>query len=246
MDEVQVSTRGLVGLLQDALLSTADPKEELPHLTAVLSSARGLWPTADWDGANGGEAGCEPADLLVATSTSVGMTAQCHTLCQGSLGGPLLVSAVDVGSVVTVFGALVKGASKTSAHQTVISVEGDRVSFREDPQLVPDGSVITVPTVDAEEFPRTIPEALEELDAGPAGMMSVDPAHLAVLAKVAKRRGMPVSWYARSGRVVVEVGAAYRAALIPLLIEGPGAEGTVVEVFDPGLAGRGERRLSVV
>jgi hypothetical protein len=263
MSSITLPTRGLVGLLEDAILTTADPKMELPHLTAVLlHTDHGDWDmTVDPDDATEGNAALiesVPSKLLVASSTNLAMIGQCHTPCSGTLRKPVLVSHLDAEAVIDVFKPLItKRLPKTVTHQSVITCSGETVIVSEDPNQVPGGVSVSLTALDVEPFPRNIadlmapnpqrPVVVDGREVPPSYGTGLDGAHLTVLGKVAKRRCMPIAMYRHHQRsqIVVEIGAAYRAVVMPLpLREDEGQdEGPQVVVFRPDLP---ERKDSVV
>jgi hypothetical protein len=257
MSSIKLPTRGLVGLLEDAVLTTADPKMELPHLSAVLlHTAKGTWdiPVEDAE-EDDGEPLFEsvPSDLLVASSTSLSMIGQAHTMCLGRLHKPVLVSTLDVESIIKVFKPLVsKRLPKTVTHTTVITYSGGTVIVAEDPDQVPDGKSLTLAAMDVDPYPRNIADLLnvdpKELvvvdgEAVPASYgTGLDPKHVDALGKISKRRKMTVAVYRhhQRGRMVVGIGSSYRAVLMPYpLKEDTGQHlEPQVEVFTPPLPKR--------
>lgn len=257
MSSIKLPTRGLVGLLEDAVLTTADPKMEIPHLTAVLlHTAKGTWniPVEDAEEDDGTPLfESVPSQLLVASSTSLSMIGQAHTMCTERLHKPLLVSKMDCEAVIDVFKPLIsKRLPKTVTHTTVITYSGGTVIVAEDPDQVPDGVSVTLTAMDLDPYPRNIADLLnvdphvpvvvdgQEIPASYG--TGLDTKLVDVLGKVSKRRKMPVAMYRhhQRGRIVVEIGEAYRAVLMPVPLKedtGQHAE-PQIEVFTPPLPKR--------
>lgn len=256
MSSVTLPTRGLVGMLEDAVLTTADPKLELSHLSAVLlDTAHGDWafPAEEQD-PDADEPLFQHAatDLLVASSTNVAMLAQVHTPCTGRLHKPILMSRMDAAAVIKVFKPLITARlPKPMIHQTVITYTGQTVIVSEDPAQVPGGKSVTMSALDLEEFPRNVADLLEVDPTKPVkvGSRVVPPSYgtgyegvyFEVLAKVAKRRKMiaRVYWYHQSGRVRAEIGGAYTAVMVPVPLPDPVQyDEPQVPVFAPNLPQR--------
>lgn len=228
MSSLKLPTRGLVAVLEDAVLTTADPKMELPHLTAVLlHTARGNWQVKVEDAEDDdGEPLFDdvPSDLLVASSTTLAMIGQTHTACSGSLHKPALVSRMDAEAIVDVFKPLIsKRLPKTVTHQTVISVSGGTMIVSEDPNQVPDGVSVTLTPMDLDPFPRNIATLLQVdpkesvvvdgNEVPPSYGTGFEWLYMETLAKIAKRRKMPIAVYRyhQAGRIRVEIGGSYTA-----------------------------------
>jgi hypothetical protein len=255
MSSTTLPTRYLVGLLEDAVLTTADPKMELPHLAAVLlGTDRGNWRIPVESDAT--DADDEPlfddvtSDLLVGWSTNLGMVAQVHTACQGQLHKPILISRMDADAIVDVFKPLVsKRLPKTVTHQTLITASGGTVIVSEDPNQVPGGVSVTVTAMDLDPYPRNIaamfdinpdqPVIIDTKEVPRSYGTGFEFSQLEVLAKVAKRRKMPIAMYQhhQRARIRVEIGEAYTVILQPLpLNEDNGQQhDPLIEVFTPDL-----------
>lgn len=259
MSTITLPTRFLVRLLEDASLTTLDPKNELPHLSAVLlHTDRSSW-AFEVEGAKDDDGGPlfddATSDLLIGTSTMVSMVAQTHVPCTGQLHRSILIAEQDCASVISVFKPLVTTRlPKTVTHQTVITYTGETVIISEDPHQVPRAKSLTVSAMDLDPFPRNIADLLET---DPSKPVLVDgkeiPAsygtgwegiHLEVLGKVAKRRKAPLRVYRHHQKapMVAEIGRAYRAVLQPWPLKDENDEYTEssIEVFGPDLPPRKE------
>lgn len=257
MSSMTLPTRGLVGLLEDVVLTTLDKKMEVPHLSAVLlHTARGPWqiPVEDAED-DGGEPLFDEvtSDLLIGSTTCLSMIGQGHTACTGSLHRPVLISRLDADAVIDVFKPLVSGRlPKTVTHQTVLTLSAGSLIVSEDPTQVPGGVSVSLAVMDLDPFPRNIGELLapdptakvviDKQEVPSSYGTGLDGDHLNVLAKVARRRKMPIAFYRshQRHRIVVTIGQAYRAVLvsIPLKEDDSQHTGPLVEVFTPDLPAR--------
>jgi len=257
MSTTILPTRHLVAVLRDAALTTLDPKMELPHLSAVLlHTDRGPWqiPVDDAKDDDGAQLFDEvQSDLLVGTSTMISMVAQVHASCTGQLHRPVLISAMDADAVVDVFTPLVsKRLPRTVTHRTVITYDGEILTIAEDPEQVPDGVKLTLTAMDLDTVPRNLTELLDVDFSKPVVVdgnevpallgTGWEAAHLGVLSKVAGRRKMPVGVYRshQRQRIVVEIGAAYRAVVSPFPLKTDNAQDREpqVELYHPDLPAR--------
>lgn len=253
MSSITLPTRGLVGLLEDLSLTAADPKMELPHLTAVLlHTAKGDFEVPQGK-SDDGEPLFEtvPSDLLVATSTCLSMIGQGHTACTGRLHKPALIDLLDIESVIKVFKPLItKRLPKGVIHQSVVTLSTSNLIVSEDPDLVPGGKSVSMTVLDSDPFPRNTADLLE---VDPERPVVVDGRSVPVeygtglgtdfftiVGKIAARRDMTPAVYRhhQQARIVVEVGGAYRAVVMPVPLQEDRWDGPVVEVFSPPLPPR--------
>lgn len=247
-------TRGLVALLEDAVLTTVDPKMELPHLDAVLlHTDHGPWQVPVDKDETDGDALFEEVttDLLVASSTSRSVVSQCHTMCTGRLHKPILVSRLDAEALIDVFKPLVsKRLPRTVTHEVVITYTGETVIVAEDPKLVGDGMSVTLTALGLDDFPRNIAEMLQVepktvvidgKEIAPTFATGLSSHQLDVLVKVSKRRKMPIAQYRyhQRQRVRFDIGSAYSVVVVPLPLKDDGTDvEPQVEVFTPELPQR--------
>lgn len=253
MRPITVSTRALVGLLSDLAL-TAGTDPETPTLcTLALWTTRGEWvmDLPDDGGADHEVPLFDALDslLLVGTSTDGYAAAQASAPCDcdgEGLSRPVLVAVADVGALVKVFRPLIHSLGKEVTHRSVLALSGTLLTVGEDPRQVPSGIEVSVPALEADDFPAVwsimAPDPTELV---PDRDGVVEPAsygtaytgrYLETFGKVSKRRGMALVMYRhhQHRRVVVEVGASYRAVVRPVgLRDETALSAPTVRVFAP-------------
>ena len=254
MSRLLLPTRALVALLKDTVCCTGKAKDFPALATVLLHCDRGEWVMEEKP--EKGE-GTEPlietieSPLLVATATNGESIVQAHTWIEsgGALHKPVLLSAIDVRAIIGVFRPLVSTLEDKQVHNTQIELEGDEITFEEDPQQVPGGFAVSASLVDLAEYPREIvrllspdPAAKVKIDGKtiePSYGTGVHEKYLKMAADVSRRRGMPVAWYRHHQRkgIVVEVGAAWRGVIMPQALDEENGQhlAPTVRVFDPGL-----------
>lgn len=257
MSKLRMTTRHLVGMLRD-LYRTASTEDLFPEVcTVLLHTERAAIPLETERGQGEDDESLMETvttDVLVGTSTDRTIVAQAHAPCQGRLHGPVLISAADAKAIYLVFEPLYKAAPKQRTHEVVLEFSGDTLRISE--ALVEANPVVlSVSTVDQlDHFPRNLADAMDpdpgravkrdgQVIARTAGM-GIEASHLAALAAVAKRRKMPIMWYVhhQSRPVVVTIGAWYRAAALPAIVDvdDEALDEVLVPVFEPPLPERAE------
>lgn len=160
------------------------------------------------------------SDLLAGTSSTGRLVG--HTWC--AAGGqlpPMLWRLGDVQAVITVFNALAKGQKE---HTLDIRRDLDEITVAEDPNLFGETS-LTFAAAPLDDYPRDLWRAMDgyilnavvDVGTDPAPRTDLDPHALAALAKVAKRRCVPIRTYRvhQSRRMLLQIGDTWRGALMP-------------------------------
>jgi hypothetical protein len=254
MSRLTMSTRHLVGMMQDAAL-TASKEPLFPEICSVLlHSTRAEIPLEDAhpggedDDDTGTLIDYATTDVLVATSSDRTIIGQSYAPCTGQFHQLVLITAAGAKAIVQVFDPLRKAAAKTAGHEVVLELSGGVLVVRENPAKVQSPVSLTLDVLDEEidSFPhfdtamQPDPGAEVKRDGKvvPATYgVGLDPNHLATLARVSKRRKMPIAWYGfhQLRPVVVTVGSWYRAAVLPASheLEDEQLAGPQVPVFSP-------------
>lgn len=258
MSRVTLPTRTLVALLKDTICCAAKAKDLVPHLTAVLlhTSTGEFAIPDDEDGGTESMLDTVETGLLVATALNGKIIAQAHTWVDsgGTFHRPCLVAAVDVNAVIDLFRPLINTLGKDRTHQTEIELSGETLTFREDPQTIPGGKVLTVHLLDSTDFPRDIVNKLTpKIGAEVKVDGKVIPAsygtglraeNLALISAVAKRRKMDIRCYQQHQLKgwVWEVGGGWHCVAMPVPLDAENGEhlAPTVRVFDPELPVRVE------
>lgn len=233
MSRLTIATRHLVAMMTDLVL-TASKEPLFPEVNAVLlHSTRAEIPLDDQR--PGGEGDDTDAlieyattDVLVGTSTDRTIIGQAYAPCTGRLHELTLISSAAATAIVKVFDPLRKAAPKSSPHEVVVELSGGVLKVTESPNWGPSPVSLTLDVLEDEvdNFPHF--DAAMQPDTGaevkrdgkvvaPTYGMGLDAAHLTTIARVSKRRKMPVAWYGfhQLRPTVVTVGSWYRAAVLP-------------------------------
>jgi hypothetical protein len=253
MSRVTLPTRCLVALLKDTVCFAAKAKDLVPHLTAVLlHTASGEFAIPDDDeGGTDSMLDTVQTPLLVASAMNGKVVVQAHTWVDsgGTFHRPCLVAAVDVNAAIDLFRPLINSLGKDRTHQTEIELAGEMLTFREDPNTVPGGKVLSVHLIDHTEYPRDI---VHKLTPKPGEEVKIDgkviPAsygaglraeNLSVIAGVAKRRKMDIACYQHHQLKgwVYEIGGGWRCVAMPIHLDEENGEhlAPTIRVFDPEL-----------
>lgn len=262
MSRICLPTRHLVGLLADTL-PAACKDQTIPTLCSiVLHTDHGPYalPTDDHDGDRStGLIDEVDTDLLVATATDRTLLVQAHTWCEGQLGHPLLLSVVDADAVIDLFKPLISSLGRDTVHRVIVEQNRPRalLTIREDPTQVPDGKALIVVARPADDYPRNVSTLMQpdttatvsvlreglRVIVEPSYGTGVQATHLAIMAKVAKNRGMPLALYRHhQDRILVgTVGTSWRCAAQPARLSEDAGEykEPPVPVFDLPLPPRG-------
>lgn len=252
MSTVDVSTRHLVGLLQD-LARTACKDKTLPGVYGILLHSDHTEIRFESTDDEGGAPLIEeaPSDVLIGTSTTTRIVGQAHVPCTGMFHKVVLISTMDAKAIVDVFAPLIKSLG-TDTHMTQMILSGETLTVSEDPDLVPGGNVLSVHVMDSENFPVGVAKVMAPdqhavvkvagKDGGetkviqPSYGTGLFHEHLAAVAAISKRRGMPIVWYRSHQKrgIVVTVGMGFRALLSPVPLDSEtGEEEPQVRVFQP-------------
>lgn len=119
-------------------------------------------------------------------------------------------------------------AGKIAPNRTVLELSGDTLTVTE----TPSGRSVHMPVLDPADWPAWLacvfleadstitPSVLSEPAEATCGT-GIDPVDAAIVAAVGKRRKMDACWYRwhQNRLIVVEVGAAYRCAFVPVRLD---------------------------
>ena len=233
MSRLTIPTRHLVAMMTDLVL-TASKEPLFPELNAVLlHSERAEIPLDDQrPGTDDDDTDAlieyATTDVLVGTSTDRTIVGQAYAPCSGRLHQLTLISAAAATAIVKVFEPLRKAAPKSGPHELVVDLSGGVLKVSENPVRVPNPVSLTLDVLEdeVENFPHfdaaMTPDRTAEVKrdgkvvAATYGV-GLDASHLATIARVSKRRKMPVVWYGfhQLRPTVITVGSWYRAAALP-------------------------------
>lgn len=237
MSTILVSTRQLVGLLTDLILTSGtDP--DVPTTRGVLLHTDDGEYLPDLPGADPDQEslfGPSGAQLLVGTSTDSYAAGQAHVPATFSIPSgwlaPVFVELQDAQSVAREFKTKISILGREITHYTELSVQGGTMTVRENPAQVPGGLRMAFQVTDGSLFPKvhermqpdpTVQETGRDGEVVPPSYgTGFYGAYVEVFAKVAKRRQMPIALYRhhQNAPVVVEIGASYRAAVKPYTLD---------------------------
>jgi len=231
MSTVTIPTRNMVSLLQD-LLDFAGKDPDVPENRGILLHTSSGEYAMDRPGAPDGEVPLietMETDLLVGTATDGYAVAQAHEPCEFGATGwldPVFIDLLDAKVVARDFEERRKKFGRERTHYVELTSEAGKLTVREDPMLVPGGLRMAFRVDDGSAFPRAVLELMTQDPTMPVSGKDYEvippsygtgypPAYVEALARVAGRRGMPISLYRHHQYrpAVVEVGASWRGTL---------------------------------
>jgi hypothetical protein len=235
MSTITLSTRNLVGLLGDLLLTAGSDPDMPATMGVLLHTADGefvldLPPDSDETPL----IDAVESDLLVGMSTDTFAVGQAHVPCEFSVPigwlRPAFVAVTDAKAVVSAFKPLASSLGRETTHRCELELTGDVLTVREDPNQVPSGLVVKFHVGDGENFPSVVDRMQPDPTMPVAGKDHevIEPSYgtgfngkyVEALGKISKRRKMPIAVYRhhQNRPVVVEIGSSYRAAVSPVAL----------------------------
>lgn len=175
-------------------------------------------------------------DLLVGTSTNRITAGHSYVEAYGQLRKPVVLPLADSRAVVAAFRPRL---TANKEHALEITLDGDQVIIREDPDLFGDGLQVSFDVGDLDKFSRNVWGLLDkpampaddDEDATTQPRQDLSAGLLEPFVKVARSRGeaMQLYRYHHRRRILVQIGDRYRGVLAAYMSD----ERSVAELSEP-------------